>query len=207
LIALPAHGCINIHASLLPRWRGAAPVQRALLAGDEQVGVSIMRMEEGLDTGPYCARAAVDVGEKNATELSRELSEIGSRLLLESLPAITDGTACWAEQDEQRATYARKLGKHELALLPEDTVETNERRVRASSPQAPARCVLAGRSVTVLRARGQKGHSEGPKEKATGPLVFDCADGGLEILELKPDGKKAMSAQAFQAGLKTPQGM
>lgn len=198
VIALPRIDCINIHASLLPRWRGAAPIQRAILAGDEQLGVSLMRMEEGLDTGPYCATASVSAAGKNATELTLELAEQGANLLVKTLPLIAQGAAQWVEQDESKVTYADKIAKHELALLSADPTALNLRRVRASSPQAPARCVLAGRSVTVLSARILSESSDQPYAKR---LLFPCSDGDLEVLELKPDGKRAMSSQAFLAGL------
>ncbi|MCL1891340.1 MAG: methionyl-tRNA formyltransferase [Coriobacteriia bacterium] len=198
VLELPAYGCINIHASLLPRWRGAAPIQRALLAGDAQCGVSIMQMEEGLDTGPYCATAKTPTENKNAVELTAELAALGAELLALSLPAIAGDTASWTEQDNEKATYAPKIDKQEMLLVPEDTMLANLRRVRASSPQTPARCTLAGRSVTVLAANLPERTEKEPHAKQ---LYFACADGSLEILELKPDGKRAMSAQAFLAGL------
>ena len=197
ILALPRHACINIHASLLPRWRGAAPIQRALLAGDEKLGVSIMRIEEGLDTGPYCATVSTFANDKNATELTSELAQLGAQLLIDVLPDIATNTARWVEQDETKATYADKLVKHELALNSADLVITNLRRVRASSSQAPARCHVAGRSVTVLAARiPTTDEQQDPRR-----LLFACQDGNLEITELKPDGKRAMSASAFLSGL------
>jgi methionyl-tRNA formyltransferase len=152
VLELPRFGCVNIHASLLPRWRGAAPIQRAILAGDERAGVSIMRMEEGLDTGAYCAVASTSVGEKNAAKLTAELAALGAKLLLETLPRIANGTAVWTEQDVDGVTYADKLSKRESALDPAVCAEANVRRTFASTPQAPARCVICGKSVTVLAA-------------------------------------------------------
>ena len=198
VLALPYHGCINIHASLLPRWRGAAPIQRALLAGDEELGVSIMRMEKGLDTGPYCATATTVAGDKNAVALTAELALLGSQLLIDTLPAIVQDTVQWIPQDETKATYAEKLAKHELDLNPVDTVIVNHRRVRASSPQNPAHAYVSGRAVIVLSTR-IPGESKQQDHKR---LIFTCSDGDLEIVELKPEGKKAMSASAFIAGLR-----
>ncbi|MDR2587550.1 MAG: hypothetical protein LBC23_04745, partial [Coriobacteriales bacterium] len=129
VLELPRFGCINTHASLLPRWRGAAPIQRAILAGDEQLGVSIMRMEEGLDTGAYCAAATTRAAGKNARELTGELAQMGADLLVDALPRIADGSAEWAEQDESLVTYADKVAKQELALDPADSALTNLRKV------------------------------------------------------------------------------
>jgi methionyl-tRNA formyltransferase len=212
VLDLPRHGCINIHASLLPRWRGAAPVQRAILAGDEQAGVCIMRMEEGLDTGPFCAVASTPVAQKGARELTDELAVLGAGLLTSALPRIVAGDAAWQEQDEAQVTYADKVGKRELALDPADTVATNLRRVRASTPQAPARCVLAGRPITVVEAGEQTGLARGaglPQGTAQfleGRLVLSAADGAFGLVALKPDGKKEMPAAAFALGIKEFQG-
>jgi methionyl-tRNA formyltransferase len=200
VLELPRLGCVNIHASLLPRWRGAAPLQRALLAGDEELGVCVMRMEKGLDTGPYCATAATPAGEKGLQQLTHELAVLGAQALVGALPAIADGTAAWVAQDERMATYAEKVQKSELVLQQSDTVDVNLRRVRASSPQAPARCVVEGRPVTVLEAGTCSLATTGPCRPRR--LAFRCADGELEICMLKPDGKKAMSAEAFLAGLR-----
>ena len=231
VLELPRFASINIHASLLPRWRGAAPIQRALLAEDKELGVSIMRMEEGLDTGPYCATAITDAGEKNAEELTKELADKGALLLIETLPAFAQGTVRWIEQDESKVTYADKIAKDELALDPADSVSMNLRRVRASTPQAPARCTIAGHAITVLAAapapaaafsvaeaaptsnttapaptpNSPTPNTPAPTHKPPAPsrpkhLIYACSDGDLEILQLKPDGKRAMSAKAFLAG-------
>ena len=153
VLDLPRYGCINIHGSLLPRWRGAAPIQRALLAGDAEAGVCIMRMEAGLDTGPFCAVASTPTGEKNTETLTAELAQLGANLLLEALPRIAAGTTIWASQDETLVTYADKVEKSELALDPSLSALINVRRVRASSSQIPARCTICGKSVTVLKAQ------------------------------------------------------
>ncbi|MCL2757550.1 MAG: methionyl-tRNA formyltransferase [Coriobacteriia bacterium] len=197
VLEIPLYGCVNIHASLLPRWRGAAPIQRALLAGDEKLGVSIMRMEEGLDTGAYCAAAALDAGDGNATELGAELAQLGAELLIKTLPTIADGTAVWIKQDEALVTYADKIDKQEMLLDTSDTAAANLRRVRASTSAAPAKATIAGRSVTVIKARVPAPDAPHTQKH----LFLKCSDGDLEILELKPDGKKAMTATAFVIGL------
>jgi methionyl-tRNA formyltransferase len=208
-------GCINVHASLLPRWRGAAPIQRALLAGDERLGVSIMRMEEGLDTGDFCATASTDGGDKDLAQLTMELGQLGAQALLAVLPDIASGSAVWVSQDQTQATYAEKIAKDELWLSPQLGALDNLRRVRAASEQAPARCLICGKSVTVLAARLGQGilgpalHSPGfqaPVTYRNRQLFLQAADEWLEILELKPDGRQRMSATAFASGVKALQG-
>lgn len=197
-------GCVNVHASLLPRWRGAAPVQRSILAGDAETGVSIMRIGQGVDTGDYCAQAATTVAGKTADELTAELAEMGGELLVEVLPAIADGTAVWAVQDESKVTHAAKIAKEELRLDPAVSALENARRVLASSDAAPARCVLAGKPARVLAAVVSDASpvpAEGQITCAGKRVLLGCADGALELVSVKPDGKRAMPATAWVAGL------
>lgn len=197
-------GCVNVHASLLPRWRGAAPIQRSILAGDAETGVSIMRIGQGVDTGDYCAQAATTVAGKTADELTAELAEMGGELLVEVLPAIADGTAVWAVQDESKVTHAAKIAKEELRLDPVVSALENARRVLASSDAAPARCVLAGKPARVLAAVVSDASpvpAEGQITCAGKRVLLGCADGALELVSVKPDGKRAMPATAWVAGL------
>ena len=197
-------GCGNGHASLLPRWRGAAPIQRSILAGDAETGVSIMRIGQGVDTGDYCAQAATTVAGKTADELTAELAEMGGELLVEVLPAIADGTAVWAVQDESKVTHAAKIAKEELRLDPAVSALENARRVLASSDAAPARCVLAGKPARVLAAVVSDASpvpAEGQITCAGKRVLLGCADGALELVSVKPDGKRAMPATAWVAGL------
>lgn len=205
-------GCVNVHASLLPRWRGAAPIQRAILAGDEVAGVSIMRIGHGVDTGAYCAQASTPVGEKGADELTRDLAELGGALLARTLPAIAAGSAVWTEQDEALVTHAAKIAKAELWLDPEADAPANARRVRASSDAAPARCQVADRALRAVRARAVES-GEGAPLPAQGTyavagkrVLLGCATGALELIEVKPDGKRQMEAAAWAAGLRDKQG-
>ena len=197
-------GCVNVHASLLPRWRGAAPIQRSILAGDAETGVSIMRIGQGVDTGDYCAQAATTVAGKTADELTAELAEMGGELLVKMLPAIADGTAVWAVQDESKVTHAAKIAKEELRLDPAVSALENARRVLASSDAAPARCVLAGTPARVLAAVVSDASpvpAEGQITCAGKRVLLGCADGALELVSVKPDGKRAMPATAWVAGL------
>ena len=193
VLALPAAGCVNLHASLLPRWRGAAPIQRAILAGDESVGVSVMRMEVGLDSGPYCAQVTTPALDKNFQELVLELGELGGRLISATLPAIVDGSAQWIAQDERLVTYANKIEKGSINLDPALTQTENLNRVRAASSHVRCRACICGRSVSILAVR------PAPSTNSLG-LYLQCADGALEITELQPDGSRPMSGQAFRAG-------
>lgn len=211
ILEIPPLGCLNVHSSILPRWRGAAPVQRAILAGDSQVGVCIMRMEEGLDTGDWCVCRTLEVGDTPYIDLLGELADIGSQALLTALQLVEAGTVEWTAQDDAQATYAPKIAKGELFCRPEDAALQNRLRVQASSPAHPARCVVASRPVALLDARmvgdGRVLHDLslhlGPgrviyREKR---LYLGCADGPFEVLSIRPDSKKAMSAQAFAAGV------
>jgi methionyl-tRNA formyltransferase len=196
-------GAVNVHASLLPRWRGAAPIQRAILAGDTTAGVSIMRMEEGLDTGPYCAQIALDLDDLAASAATAALGELGARALLGALPAIETGTAIWIAQDESQVTYAEKLTKDDVALHPSLTAAQALLRVRAALPAAPCRAQVGGRGVTVVSAR----HSslEVPAAGVAvskNALAIGLADGAIELVRLKPDGKAEMDGAAWARGIR-----
>ena len=198
-------GIVNVHASLLPRWRGAAPIQRAILAGDERAGISIMRIGHGVDTGAYCAQASCSVAGKTADELTAELAQLGADLLCDTLPALADETAVWTEQDESLVTHAQKISKAEMRLDPQESALVNLRRVLASSDAAPARCIAAGKPVRIMRAVAADGDAS---MCAAGELVcqlkriyIGCSDGALEITSVKPDGKRQMDASAWAAGL------
>lgn len=210
VLEIPRYGCLNVHASLLPRWRGAAPIERAILAGDEQTGVCIMRMEEGLDTGPYCVRRATEVEGKSAAELTDELANLGARALLTGLSVVEQGGAEWTFQDDAAATYAEKLAKDELYPDPAEPAAAMVRKVLASSEAHPARAVIAGRSATVERvalpdderaAALCDGLEQGAVRFAAKRLFLGTGDGAVEVLSLKPDGRKSMDARAFAAGV------
>lgn len=195
-------GIVNVHASLLPRWRGAAPIQRAILAGDERAGVSIMRIGHGVDTGAYCAQASTTVAGKHAEELTSELALLGGQLLVDTLPSIADGSAVWTEQDEALVTHAAKISKAEMRLDPEMRALDVVRHVLASSDAAPARCSIAGKAVRVLAARVADRSLSAFDALVEGKRVYlGVPNGAVELLEVKPDGKRAMPAAAWAAGL------
>ena len=200
-------GAVNVHASLLPRWRGAAPVQRAILAGDAEVGISIMRMEVGLDTGPYCLQAAMPVGDADAVTLTIRLAELGATALVEALPTIASGSARWTPQNEDCATYADKISKDDVKLSPDVTAELAVRRIRASSSAAPCRVSLAGRGVTLLEASLAVGNVVGsPAPGSIGcyrkGVLLGVEDGAVLVTRLKPDGKSAMAASDWARGVR-----
>lgn len=196
-------GCVNVHASLLPRWRGAAPIQRAVLEGDELVGASIMRVVHELDAGAYCAQVSTAVAGKTSSELLDELGHLGAEALVEAIGRIADGTAAWTEQDESLVTYAHKIEKAEMRLDPADGALANVRRVLASTDAAPARCEVAGKGVRLMRARTcDDALAAGEVLVSHGRVALGCADGALEVLDVKPDGKREMQASAWAAGLR-----
>ncbi len=197
-------GCVNVHASLLPRWRGAAPIQRSILEGDAETGVSIMRIGHGVDTGAYCAQASCSVPGKTADELTSELAELGGELLVSTLPALADGTAVWTEQDESLVTHAGKIAKAEMRLDPAASALENVRRVLASSDAAPARCVIAGKPARITAAfeveAGSPSVGAGAIAIKAGRVLLGCSDGALELVSIKPDGKREMDAKSWAAG-------
>jgi methionyl-tRNA formyltransferase len=196
-------GAVNVHASLLPRWRGAAPVQHAILAGDEYAGVSIMRMEEGLDTGPYCVQAGVPVNGATARELTAALADLGAQALDAALPSIADGCAQWVVQDDSLATYASKVTKDDVAIGPELSAEQASRRVRASMPASPSKILLGGRGVTLMDASA----AAEPLPAAAVAcsklgLLLGVSDGAIMTTCVKPDGKAEMDACAWARGVR-----
>lgn len=201
-------GCVNVHASLLPRWRGAAPIQRCILAGDERTGVSIMRIGHGVDTGAYCAQASCSVPGKTADELTAELAELGGSLLVSVLPTLADGSVVWTEQDERLVTHAAKIEKSEMRLDPAMPATDNARRVLASSDAAPARCAVADKPVRILSTEvlDDVAVEQGTYSVSGRRVLLGCAEGVLEVVSLKPDGKRAMDASAWAAGLRDKQG-
>ncbi|WP_139652906.1 methionyl-tRNA formyltransferase [Raoultibacter phocaeensis] len=211
VLEVPPYGCINVHASLLPAWRGAAPVERAILADETETGVCVMQMEEGLDTGAYCICRTANIEDKGAEELTDELANLGSHALLTALVHIEAGVAEWTRQDDTLATYAHKIEKHELDLSPDAPARELVLKVQASGSAHPSRAVVAGRAVTVLKLREVAGDEQaetlagglaaGSVRFAGKRLFLGAADGAVEVLSVKPDGKKAMDAKSFAAGI------
>jgi methionyl-tRNA formyltransferase len=200
VLEVPTYGCVNVHASLLPRWRGAAPIQRAILAGDVETGVSIMRMEVGLDTGPWCSQARVAIDGKRAADVTDELAQLGAKLLLEALPGLADGSLTWHGQDDDAATYAAKLSAHDVELDPALSVREALARVRASGDSAPCRIVIGGRKLTVLDAVVGEAPLLPGVISAAKTLELGCADGSIRLVTVVPEGRSAMRGEDFVRG-------
>lgn len=195
---------VNVHASLLPRWRGAAPIERALLAGDDETGVCIMRMEEGLDTGPVYTSSSVPITDKTtAADLRLRLSEAGARLLIETLPAINSGLRP-KPQPDAGVTYAKKLQNEERVIDWHQPAAAIDRLVRCFSPQPGARVMADGRWLKIIAghvAEGRASKGAGRVENVVDGLDVACGDGVLyRIVQLQPEGKRAMPAADFLRG-------
>lgn len=205
LLAVAPLGAINVHGSLLPRWRGAAPIQRAILAGDEKTGVSIMRVAHDLDAGAWCRQVATPIGTKSAGQLFDELAQAGAPELVAAAAQIANGTVTWHEQDPTKVTLAEKVKKDEMRLDPADTCTANALRVQASTDAAPARCKVAGKGMRVVRAAVADANvpqvATGAVALGHGRVLLGCANGTLELLRVKPDGKREMDASAWAQGL------
>jgi len=194
-------GCINVHASILPRWRGAAPIERAILAGDASVGVSIMLMEEGLDTGPFAEVVEVPADDLSAPEITVRLAEEGAAALIRTLDALGRSAVSWQPQDERLATYAPKISREDVALSPSLTREDVWRRIRASSDRAPARLMIAGHAMTAVKARRDEIElAPGAAAVTKHDLLLGTADGAVALERVKPDGKAEMDGAAWARG-------
>jgi methionyl-tRNA formyltransferase len=203
-LAAPKLGCLNIHASLLPRWRGAAPIQRAILAGDAETGVTIMRMERGLDTGPMLLRRATPIGsDETAGELHDRLATLGATMIVEALAGLAAGTLRETKQSADGVTYAAKIDKKESRLDWAKPAAELARAVRAFSPSPGAWFDYEGERIRVLRASLSDARIGGPVGTMTPDLTVRCGDGGsLALEELQRAGRRAMSAAELANGLR-----
>jgi methionyl-tRNA formyltransferase len=202
------HGAINIHGSLLPRWRGAAPIQRALLAGDVETGVSIMQMDEGLDTGPVLAHRAIPIGvEDDFGSLHDRLAKLGAQLLLEVLAAIQGGIARPTAQPAHGVTYAPKIDKSETWLRWDESADAVERAVRAFRPAPGALARWHGEPMKIWRARVETGGGVPGTVIDSEKFAVACGSGVLVIEEVQPAGGRRMSAADFLRGHRVASGM
>lgn len=206
LLALPARGCINVHASLLPRWRGAAPIQRALLAGDAETGVTIMQMDEGLDTGAMLLQRTVAIDAVDTTgTLHDKLAALGAQLLVEALATNPPPQP----QHGATATYARRIVKGEADIDWRKPAAEIERQVRAFDPAPGAQTMLDGETLKIWRASVVPGSGAAPGIViAAGPdsIVAACGQDALRIDELQRAGGRRLAAQAFLSGFKLERG-
>jgi methionyl-tRNA formyltransferase len=201
VLEAPRLGCFNVHASLLPRWRGAAPIQRAILAGDDRTGISIMKMDEGLDTGPvYLSEAVPITARTTGADLHDGLANLGARLMVEVLERLMqDPSFQPVPQPEDGVTYAAKLEKGEGQLDWSEPAEVLERKVRALTPWPGAWFESGGERIKVLRALAVEGASA-PGTLLEDPLTVACGEGALKLLEVQRGGRRAMNAADFRRG-------
>lgn len=200
----PKFGCINIHASLLPRWRGAAPIQRALLAGDKKTGVCIMQMDSGLDTGPVFCQEKIDITEDdNADSVHDNLSALGACLLAESLPKIASGTLSASPQNPEGVTYAEKISNSDLKIDWSASAKYINRQIKTFSPKPAAFSFLDGKRLKITKAKIDNSSDGQPGQiiqLGKDSFTVKCADISLKVLELQIEGKKAMSTEEFLRG-------
>jgi methionyl-tRNA formyltransferase len=200
VLALPRLGCLNVHASLLPRWRGAAPVARAIEAGDDRTGVCIMRMEAGLDTGPVMLRRETPIGPRETTgELEARLADEGGLAIVEALDALAAGRASFEPQDDARATWAAKLSKAEARLDWREPAAVLARRVRALHPWPVAETTLDGAQLRIHEAEAGpaagRGEVPGTVTRAdAGGVAVVTGDGELKLLRVQLPGRRVVSA-------------
>lgn len=204
ILAVPPVGCINLHASLLPRWRGAAPVQRAIEAGDAETGVCLMRMEKGLDTGPVYARSVTPIGALDTGQtLTARLAHLGAELAVASLPAVAAGTLTALAQPSDGVTYAAKLEKREARIDWHTSAAVLARRVRAFDPWPVAETTFDGATLRIWEAAAADGPAASPGTVvALGPAGIDvaCGEGTLRLMRLQAAGRKPVTAREFQNG-------
>ena len=196
----PRLGCLNIHASILPRWRGAAPIHRAVMAGDAETGVAIMQMEAGLDTGPVLAEARTPIGPEDTTgDLHDRLAGMGAALIAEVLDRLPLDAV---PQPDEGVTYAAKIDKAEARIDWTRPAAEVDRLIRGLSPFPGAWCEVAGERVKLLRARVVPG--EGAPGAVLGPLVVACGAGAVEVLELQRQGKRPLPTAEALRGMPLP---
>lgn len=200
---IPRLGCVNIHASLLPRWRGAAPIQRAILAGDHETGVTLMRMEAGLDTGPMLLRESLPIeDDDSAGTLHDKLAALGARLIVDALSRLERGELVGEAQPAEGITYAAKLDKAEAALDWHRSAVELDRAVRAFNPFPGAVARIGGESIKVWRAVPFQATGEPGTVLAAGSegIIVACGEGALRLTEMQRAGGKRLSARDFLHG-------
>jgi len=202
VLALPLNGILNVHFSLLPRWRGAAPVARALIAGDMMTGVTIIQIDEGLDTGPVLTAQAVDVlSEENAGALTERLAALGSRLLVAAIPGYLEGDITPIGQSGEGVTYAAKLTAEDRQLSSTASPETFVNRVLGLAPTPAATLEIDGRPHKVLEAVVHHHHPDPGTWVAVDSIpVVGVGNGGVELVTLQPPGKKAQAGADWVRG-------
>jgi methionyl-tRNA formyltransferase len=208
VLAAPRLGCLNLHASLLPRWRGAAPIQRAIMAGDRETGVNVMRMEEGLDTGPVCLSEATPIGaDETAGALHDRLAVLGADLMVRALAALERDALTCSPQPEDGVTYADKIDKAEARIDWSAPAEIVHNRIRGLSPFPGAWCEaeIGGRKERIKLLHSALAEGAGAPGAIVGDdLTIACGDGAVRLVEVQRAGKQAVDGTAFLRGLQQP---
>lgn len=206
VLDMPRLGCFNIHGSLLPRWRGAAPIHRAILAGDGETGITIMRMEAGLDTGPMLLKGSVPIaGESTASSIHDALSEMGAKLIVEALEKAAAGTLAETKQPEAGVTYAAKLTREDGVIDWNKPAAAIERQIRALNPWPGAFFKLGEETVKILRAELVSGNGA-PGELLDETFTVSCGDGSLRLALVQRAGKKPTDGASLLRGLRLKPG-
>ncbi len=203
VLDMPRHGCLNVHASLLPHWRGAAPIQRSILAGDKVTGITIMQMEAGLDTGPMLATLRTPIEDKTAGELTEELAELGAQLMVGTLIDLPMLQA--VAQDDAEASYAPKIDKAEAKIDFAHSAEEIERQVRAFAPFPGAWFDLDGERIKLLKAEVVEGSGEAGAT-IDDAMTIACGQQALRPVSIQRAGKPVMELGAFLRGRTVPCG-
>jgi methionyl-tRNA formyltransferase len=204
ILVAPRLGCFNLHASLLPRWRGAAPIQRAIMAGDEETGVMVMRMDEGLDTGPVLMAKRVAIARKTYGQLHDGLAQLGAGLIGSALSALEHGIAQEKKQSNEGAVYANKITKEETRIDWKKSARELDCRVRALSPAPGAWFEAKGERIKVICAEPVA--SKGAPAEVVNELTIACGDGALKLLSVQRAGKAPMDADSFLRGFPLAKG-
>jgi methionyl-tRNA formyltransferase len=205
ILEAPRLGCFNLHGSLLPRWRGAAPIQRAVMAGDAETGVMVMRMDEGLDTGPVLMAERTRIGRKTSGELASELSRLGADLMVRALGALERGAVTPQPQAEDGVTYAKKLSKDEARIDWNRSAHEIDCHIRGLSPFPGAWTEVHGERLKILYAEPMQADGQ-PGVTLDDALTVACGGGAVKLLKVQRAGGKAMEADALLKGFAVPAG-
>jgi methionyl-tRNA formyltransferase len=205
ILDAPGLGCFNLHGSLLPRWRGAAPIQRAVMAGDDETGVMAMQMDEGLDTGPVLMAERVRIGRKTSGDLAGELSRLGADLMVRALGALERGMLTAQAQSADGVTYAKKITKDEARIDWSKSAAEIDCLIRGLAPSPGAFTEVNGERLKVLYAMPVNDRGA-PGEVITDELTVACGDGALKLLKVQRAGKGVMDARELLKGFVLPPG-
>ena len=205
ILDAPKMGCFNLHGSLLPRWRGAAPIQRAVMAGDAETGVMVMQMDEGLDTGPVLMREQVTIGRQTYGELAEKLARLGADLMVRALGALERGAITAQPQASEGVTYAKKISKDEARIDWSKSAVQIDCQIRGLAPAPGAFTEVKGERLKILSAEPAPGNGP-PGEMIGDNLCVACGEGALRLLKVQRAGGRAMTADELLKGFAVPKG-